>query len=310
MLRKRPWSVKNQSADICLVVRRHDCYNAFMNDRVRTSIAAGRFYPSEPDQLRKQIIGFLGNSSSIKHSSLSSAMGLVVPHAGYVYSGSVAGAGYMEVASRGRPEVIVILGASHTGIDPWFSLSPHTAWATPLGRSPVDAQMVSHLVSSGFRQAEEAPFAQEHSIEVQLPFIQHLWGLGTAIVPICIGPAPLSEIQEAARALAMALGERKGLIIASSDFTHYESHDVARSLDAKALDRILALDVPGFHSLCRNERLTICGTGAIEVLMMVANSNRWTATRTVSYATSGDVTGDLSSVVGYASVVLTKENYG
>ena len=309
MLRKRPWSVKNQNVTICLVVRRHDRYNAFMNDRVRPPIVAGAFYPSEPDQLRKQISNFLGDGRSIKQNSLTSAMGLVVPHAGYVYSGSVAGAGYMEVASRGRPEVIVILGASHSGIDPWFSLSPHTAWATPLGQSPIDEQIVSHLVSSGFRQAE-APFAQEHSIEVQLPFIQHLWGLGIAIVPICISPAPPSETQEAARALTMALGERKGLIVASSDFTHYESHDVARSLDARALDRILALDVPGFHSLCRDERLTICGAGAIEVLMMVASSSRLTATRTVSYATSGDVTGDLSSVVGYASVVLTKENHG
>ena len=280
-----------------------------MNDRVRPPIVAGRFYPNEPDQLRKQISGFLGGSRSNVQDLLSSSIGLIVPHAGYVYSGSVAGAGYLAAASQGRPEVVVILGASHSRAGPWFSLSPHTAWATPLGQSPVDELTMSHMASSGWHHAE-APFVQEHSIEVQLPFIQYLWGAEMPIVPICVARASQADVQEAARALVLALGERKGLIIASSDFTHYQPADVARSLDGKALRRILALDAPGFHSLCCDGQLTICGTGAVEVLMMVASSSRLTATRTVSYATSGDVTGDLSSVVGYASVVLTKENYG
>ncbi len=309
MLRNPPWSVKIQSMTTCLVVRRHDRYNAFMNDCVRAPIVAGAFYPSQPEPLRRQIVEFLVDAGSSGSNSLTSSVGLIVPHAGYVYSGSVAAVGFQEVANRGKPEVVVILGASHTGLGHWFSLSPHSAWATPLGESPVDNDMMSRLVAAGFKQ-EEAPFAQEHSIEVQLPFIQYLWGLEMAIVPICISPAPLSEIQEAARALAKALGARKGLIIASSDFTHYEPDHVARSVDNRALDRILALDVPGFHRLCRDEGLTICGTGAIEVLMTLARAGNLTATQTVRYATSGDVTGDLRSVVGYASVLLAKENYG
>ena len=304
MLRKPLWSVK-----ICLMVRRHDRYNASMNDRVRFPIVAGTFYPSQPHQLRDQISGFLGDEALSTQESLSSSMGLVVPHAGYVYSGSVAATGFQEVARRGRPEVVVILGASHTGIDPWFSLSPHSAWETPLGQSPVDADMTFQLRAAGYQQAE-APFEREHSIEVQLPFIQHLWGVETAIVPICIAPGPLPELLKAARALVQALGDRKALFVASSDFTHYQPDNVARSLDKRALDRILALDVPGFEQLCRNEHLTICGAGAIAMLMTIALDIGLDATRIVRYATSGDVTGDLSSVVGYASVLLTKENYG
>jgi len=309
MLRKPLWSVKNRRVNNRLVVRSCARYNAPMDDHVRSPIVAGAFYPSQPDQLRGQIEGFLVGETPSAQDALASSIGLIVPHAGYIYSGSVATAGFQEIAKRGNPEVVVIFGASHTGIGPWLSLSPHAVWTTPLGRSPVDSDVISHLTSTGYQQVE-ASFAREHSIEVQLPFIQHLWGAELPIVPICISPAPLHELQKAATVLAQALGERKALIIASSDFTHYQPADVARSLDRKALDRILALDVDGFHRLCHNEQLTICGTGAIELLMAIAEHTRLTETRVVAYATSGDVTGDLSSVVGYASVVLAKETHG
>lgn len=300
---------QEQSSSNRLVVRSCARYNASMNERTRSPIVAGTFYPSRPEQLHRQIEGFLADEMPRVQESLASSIGLIVPHAGYVYSGSVAASGFQEIASRGRPEVVVILGASHTGIGPWLSLSPHATWTTPLGRSSVDAKVLSHLVSAGFQQ-EEASFSREHSIEVQLPFIQHLWGTETPIVPICISSAPLYELQEAAIALIQALGDRKALIIASSDFTHYQPDDVARSLDNRALDRILSLDIPGFHRLCIDEQLTICGTGAIELLMTVAEQVEMTATRIVAYATSGDITGDQTSVVGYASVLLAKENHG
>ena len=309
MLRKPLWSVKNQIANPRLVVRSCARYNAPMNDHVRSPIVAGTFYPSQPDQLRRQIEGFLVGEAPSAQDILPSSIGLIAPHAGYDYSGAVAAAGFQEVANRGSPEVAVILGASHTGIGPWFSLSPHAVWATPLGQSPVDSDVISHLTSTGFQRAK-APFEREHSLEVQLPFIQHLWGVELPIVPICISPAPLHELQKAATVLAQALEERKALIIASSDFTHHQPDDVARSRDERALDRILTLDVAGFHQLCRDERLTICGTGAIELLMAIAEQMGLTETREVAYATSGNVTGDLSSVVGYASVVLAKETHG
>ncbi|MFC2095880.1 AmmeMemoRadiSam system protein B [Candidatus Bipolaricaulota bacterium] len=304
MLRKPPWSVNNR-----LVDESHDRYNAVMNDRVRSPIVAGTFYPRQPDQLRQMIDSFLVDEKAGVQEPLAFPTGLISPHAGYVYSGSVAGAGFQEVAKLGRPDIVIILGASHTGIDPWFSLSPHSAWATPIGQSLVDSDVVSQLVSAGFQTAD-APFAREHSIEVQLPFIQHLWGAETRIVPICIVPSPLHELREAARALVDALEDRKALIVASSDFTHYQPDRIARTTDHAALDRIIELDIPAFHQLCQSKQLTICGIGAIELLLMVAEQVGLLGARLVDYATSGDATGDLSSVVGYASVLFAKENYG
>ena len=280
-----------------------------MNDGIRDPIVSGMFYPDQPDRLRKLLSMLLGAVGDCESDLMPSSLGLVAPHAGYVYSGGVAAAGFLEAARFGQPDVVVILGASHTGVGPWFALSPHSSWETPLGRSPVDPDVMARLFEEGFAY-EAASFEREHSIEVQLPFIQYLWGVKTSIVPICVGPAPLSDVQEAARVLSRVLGERNALIVASSDFTHYEADSEARSVDAIALDRILALDVQGFRQLCHESRLTICGTTAIEVLMSVAVEGRWVNTRTIDYATSGDVTGDLSSVVGYACVLMTKENYG
>lgn len=288
--------------------RSPDRYNAFMNEGIRFPIVSGMFYPHQPNRLRNLLTELLGEETC-QADPMPSSMGLIAPHAGYVYSGGIAAAGFLEAARFGQPDVVVILGASHTGIGPWFALSPHSEWETPLGRSPVDSDIMARLVDEGFA-CEAASFEREHSIEVQLPFIQYLWGVETPIVPICVAPAPLSEVQEAARRLLKALGERNGLVISSSDFTHFECDSRARAADAMAMDRILALDVPGFHEMCHDRQLTICGATAIEVLMSVALDDSWAITQAVEYATSGDVTGDLSSVVGYASVLMTKENHG
>jgi MEMO1 family protein len=279
-----------------------------MIDTVRFPIVAGAFYPARPDVLRGQLRGLLGENPQAMKTPLASSVGLVAPHAGYVYSGHVAAAGFREVARLGRPDAVVVLGASHTGLEPWLALSPHSRWATPLGQSPAHADIVSRLISGGVEQAH-APFTHEHSIEVQLPFIQHLWGTETPIVPMCVAPASPQAVHEAAVTLLRVLHDHRVVVIASSDFTHYQPAEVARALDARALDRIVALDDHGFRELCRDRQLTICGTGAIGVLMSLARLSGWTA-RVVAYGTSGDVTGDMSSVVGYASVLMTKENHG
>ncbi|MBU1048461.1 AmmeMemoRadiSam system protein B [Candidatus Bipolaricaulota bacterium] len=280
-----------------------------MSNTIRLPIVSGTFYPNQPDRLRQLLNTLLGNDAALPGRSLPSSLGLVLPHAGYIYSGSVAAAGYLEAARFGRPDVVVILGASHTGVGPWFALAPHSHWQTPLGRSPVDLDMIAQLRGEGFT-TEAASFEREHSIEVQLPFIQYLWGVAPTIVPVCVAPAPLAGVYEAARALSKLLEDRHALLIASSDFTHFEADSRARAADAAAMNRILALDVPGFHSLCREQQLTICGATSIEVLMATASNSHWSATRIVDYTTSADVTGDRSSVVGYACLAMTKENYG
>ena len=293
----------------CLVVPSRARYNAFMADYMRSPIVAGTFYPDQPDRLTGLIENFMAAEMASAHVALPSTMGLILPHAGYMYSGRVAAAGLTVVARYGRPDVVVILGANHTGVGPWFALSGHTAWMTPLGRLPVDTDANAHLLSVGYRQSD-ATFAREHSIEVQLPFIQHLWKPTPSIVPICISSVPANELQDAARAILDAVGDRQALVIASSDFTHYQPDEMARSLDKMAMGRILALDISGFHQLCRDKELTICGAGAIELLMAVARRLELNDARLVSYATSADVTGDQSSVVGYASMLLVKEKHG
>ena len=310
MLRNLSWGVNVNIGQSRLMRCSSDRYNAFMNDDIRRPIISGMFYPDSRNQLSKLMDELVGDTSDFEAGRLASSMGLVVPHAGYVYSGSIAAAGFIEAAQYGRPDVVVILGASHTGVGPWFALAPHSAWASPLGQSPVDLDVMTYLINKGFAY-DIASFEREHSIEVQLPFTQHLWGLEMPIVPICVSHAPLSQAQDAAQALSRALGERNGLIIASSDFTHYEADSQARSgRDATALDRILDLDTQGFRQLWTGSQSTICGPTAIEILISMASDGLWTNARTVKYATSGDVTGDLSSVVGYASVVMTKENDG
>jgi hypothetical protein len=279
-----------------------------MNDRIRTPIVAGAFYPAQTDRLRDVIDGFLPLEPR-PTDALHEPFGLVVPHAGYVYSGRVAALGFAEVARHGVPDAVVILGASHTGIGPRVALAPHQAWETPLGASPVDGDIARRLQAGGIQTAE-APFGREHSIEVQVPFVQHLWGIDCPIVPICVVPGPRVEIDAVAAALVDALEGRHALIVASSDFTHYQPHAVAEAADREAIDRILALDAPGFRELCRSKQLSICGTGAIEILMTTAQQLRLSAGRLVTYATSGEITGDNRSVVGYASILFSKESYG
>ncbi len=283
-------------------------YNACMNDLVRTPIVAGAFYPAQADRLRDLIEGFVPREIRPAN-ALQEPFGLVVPHAGYVYSGRVAALGFAEVARHGVPDTVIILGASHTGIGPRVALAPHQAWETPLGTSPVDGDIVRRLQAAGIQTAE-APFAREHSIEVQVPFVQHLWGTDCPIVPMCVVPGPRAEIDAVAVALADALEGRHALTVASSDFTHYQPHAVAEAADREAIDRILALDAPGFRELCRSKQLSICGTGAIEILITTAQQLRLSAARLVTYATSGEITGDNSSVVGYASILFSKESHG
>lgn len=280
-----------------------------MNDATRLPIVSGAFYPGHPDLLRTQLAPLLGAAIDTSSGPMLSSMGLIVPHAGYVYSAGVAAPGYRIAAQLGHPELVVILGANHTGMGPWFALSPHSHWQTPLGRSPVDGAASRLLQQAGY-EVHAAPFAREHSHEVQLPFIQILWGVDTPIVPICIAPAALDTIQEAASTLAKLLEARHGLLIASSDFTHYEADDSARAADALAMQRICALDAEGFRTLYRDQGLTICGATAIELLMRTARQCHWSNVQLVDYATSADVTGDRASVVGYACMVMTKENHG
>ena len=240
-------------------------------------------------------------------------MGLVVPHAGYIYSGAVAAAGYRELAAHGRPEWAIILGANHTGLGVPISIAREGVWRTPLGDAPIATGVADSLVAEGVTVADEA-FLHEHSIEVQLPFLQFLFGAEIPFIPICVMLPALSDLTALGEAIARIVRgkarDKAGVVIVSSDFTHYEPDETVRSVDHRAIEKILALDVQGFYRSLIEERLSICGGGAIAALMACARRLGWDETKLLSYATSGDVTGESHSVVGYAAISLTGRKDG
>lgn len=256
------------------------------------------FYPGSPDGLSRELTRLCGTPEKI--GKLDSSLGLIAPHAGYVYSGAVAGAGYKELAARGMPEWAIVMGSNHTGMGQPISIATDGEWKTPLGTSQIAPGIAQRLVAGGARVAPEA-FSREHSIEVQLPFLQHMFGTDLPFVPICVMFPRLTDVIALGAAIADIAGESPGVVIASSDFTHYQPDEVARQIDLEAIDLILALDVEGFYHKLIAERLTICGGGAIAAVMSCARTLGWKS-KLITYATSGDVTGDRAAVVGYAAI--------
>ncbi|MCX6093991.1 MAG: AmmeMemoRadiSam system protein B [Candidatus Bipolaricaulota bacterium] len=274
-----------------------------MQGHVRMPVVAGTFYPGDPDVLRSTVSRLLGEGPAVQ--AAHGSMGLVVPHAGYLYSGRVSGATFRRASGCGRPEVVILLGASHTGLGPTFSLSDAAAWRTPLGDVQLDREAIGALAAAGMRIYEPA-FHREHSVEVQLPFLQVLWDDPVPIVPICVQPGPLEELAAAGATLLEATRGRVTWVVASSDFTHYEADSVARERDRVALDPILAVDAARFYRVCAENGFSICGVGAITTLLALASRKGWRESALVAYETSGDSTGDRAAVVGYAGVTLAQ----
>jgi len=297
MVRELPEGIKNP-----LVRPPRGRYNRGMEKLVRAPIVAGAFYPGAPEALRRTMASLFKGGVPASTGLLAAPLGLIAPHAGYPYSGEVAAAGYARAAACGRPEIAVLLGANHTGLGGPACLSSHAAWATPLGRSPVARDVVGRIAALGIPICDAA-FAREHSLEVQLPFVQSIWGGDLPIVPVCV----MSHAEAHVDAIADGIGERRALLVASSDFTHYEPDRVARELDRSALDAILAVDSGAFARQCREQELSICGAGAIQTLLDLCRRLHLTRAELVRYATSGDITGERSAVVGYAAVTFTSE---
>jgi len=275
-----------------------------MEDKVRSPIVAGMFYPADPSALRDTVNLLLESAPPLSSVDAErESLALIVPHAGYIYSGPVAAAGYAYAKSHGTPNRVIILGANHSGFGAPVSLAGDDAWRTPLGDLPLDTGFIRRLADAGFA-IDDAAFVNEHSVEVQVPFVQVLWGRTVPLVPICIRPHSLEALVHLGQALAAASSDTSTLIVASSDFTHYEPDDVARARDHGALQFILSLDVTRFHTHCIENRLSICGVGAITATMELACALGLTDTQLLSYATSGDTSGEHSAVVGYAAVAF------
>ena len=265
---------------------------------IRNPVVAGQFYPEDPKELRKQIEGFIQ-----KEARKEDAFGVVSPHAGYMFSGSVAGAVYSRIK---LPDKVVILCPNHTGRGAPFSIITEGIWVTPLGEVKIASSLGKNILGNSKDLEEDiSAHAFEHSIEVQLPFLQYL-NPQISFVPICLSSANYSSYEDIAFAISNAIknaGE-KVLIIASSDMTHYETHDVANEKDRQAIDAILELDEKLLLKRIENFNISMCGFVPATVMLIACKELGAKTAELVKYQTSGEVTGDYSEVVGYAGVIV------
>jgi len=266
---------------------------------VRRPAVAGQFYTGIPDILEKEVDSLVKGSIVEKN-----AIGAMMPHAGYIYSGAVAGE---TVAALDIPEKIIILGPNHTGVGPPVSVFPEGEWVMPFGNIPVDGQLVERIVS-GYDKAirDESAHINEHSIEVQLPFFHYRRPGGISFVPIALSVISTEACMRFGEALARIIDEHdeKILLIASSDMTHFKSHDVAKEKDSLAIERILELDAVGLYETVFSRKISMCGVIPTTVMLHAAKELGAAGAKLVRYSTSGETSGDYDHVVGYAGIIV------
>ncbi len=280
-----------------------------MSSSVRKPCVAGAFYEARPEALRKQIEWcFLHDLGPGKLPEAEAAdlelFGLISPHAGYVYSGPVAAHAYYLLSRAERPETVIIVGPNHSGLGAPVAIVDSGEWETPLGRVPVDSECASLILEvSGVVEVDDSAHKYEHSIEVQLPFLQYVLG-GFKLVPIAMLLQNYQVSRALGRALAEAANRFKALVIATTDFTHYEPQSAAEEKDRAAISEILKLDARGLYDVVVEKDISMCGYGPVMALIEAARAADCAKAELLKYATSGHVTGDTSSVVGYASIAI------
>ena len=278
---------------------------------VRRPCVAGAFYPADPERLKNAIqecfTHRLGPRALPEQKSPErNIVSVVCPHAGYMYSGPVAAHSYYHLALEASPDSIVVLGPNHTGLGGPVSLWGTGAWETPLGRASIDEELSRAIFEvSDFIDMDETAHLREHSIEVQLPFLQYIYGK-VRFVPICMGYQDLETSRTVGRAIAKASEEKDVLILASTDLTHMESKSSAAAKDRGVIDRIVSMDEAALQNWVRSQRVTMCGYGPVSAALVASKLLGANKAEILSYSTSGDITGDASSVVGYAAAKITR----
>ena len=267
---------------------------------VRYPAVAGQFYPANAEELRLYLSSFCRRElPKIK------AKAVVVPHAGYIYSGSVAGETYSRVAI---PSNCVIMGPNHTGLGAPAAVYPSGVWVTPLGEVPVNGEFASQLSSRPPYQPDPTAHIYEHSLEVQVPFLQYCSGEreDLSIVPVVFQHLSFDDCVKAGEALAEVISslDPDTLMVISTDFSHYVPHEVAKKLDSLAIDAILKLSPEELYSRVHAYDISMCGVIPATVGLIAAKALGAEGAELVSYKTSGDVTGDYQQVVGYAGIII------
>jgi len=266
---------------------------------IRQPAVAGQFYTGNAKALRAELNEFVSSRRGEEK-----ALGIIAPHAGYIYSGAVAGKVYGEVTV---PKTVIILGPNHHGVGARAALYPEGEWVTPLGAVIIDTRL-SELMKRHSSLVEEDSVAHmyEHSLEVQVPFLQFVRP-DVVIVPICLGFSDFPSCVSLGNGIAEAIREygEEVLIVASSDMTHYESAASAKAKDDEAIKEILSLDPEGLLRVCCLKGITMCGVIPSTVMLVAALGLGAKKARLVKYATSGDVTGDNRQVVAYAAFTVS-----
>jgi len=268
-------------------------------ENVREPVVAGYFYPSSKAQLLRILEEFIK-----KNDEKEDAISIVVPHAGYIYSGKTAGAVYSKIIV---PDTVIIIGPNHTGYGEPYAVSSYDCWLTPIGKIPVNKNLVNLLVEkSRYLQVDNFAHEREHSVEVQLPFLQVVKS-NFKIVPITLmgyidNPAWI-EIGEAIAESIKEFGE-KVLIVASSDMTHYKPHDIAEENDKYAIESICCLDEDLLIERILEREISICGYAPIIVSIVASKILGAQQGDLIRYTTSGETSGDFDQVVGYAGIII------
>ena len=266
----------------------------------RIPAVAGKFYSANRNELEKNIKGHLINPIQKKQK----AIGMVSPHAGFTYSGGVAGAIYSQVEI---PDTVILIGPNHTGRGESISIMTQGTWAMPMGDVSLDEEL-AQLICEETHIAIPDPLAheREHSLETQIPFLQY-FKKNLKIVPICLKKINYSHCKKLSLAIVKSLKRTKktALIVASSDMTHFESHEVALKKDKKALCKIENRDPQGLHEIVQQEKISMCGVNSITVMLLCSEQLGAKKAEIIKYMTSGEINGNKNQVVGYAGVIVT-----
>lgn len=266
----------------------------------RSPSVAGYFYPGSAAELNKMLAKFID-----KKAPKVEAAGLLVPHAGYQYSGAVTGAAVSRINFK---DTFVIIGPTHSGMGEPFSVMPEGKWETPLGTVDIDSELAWKILDlSQYAREDYLAHREEHAVEVQIPFLQYI-NPKIRIVPMILTEASLSVLHEIGHAVAGAIRElsREAVILASGDMSHYEPAEQAREKDMKAVEAMLALDEEELTRRFNRLHITMCAHAPLTALMTAVKELGATEAELVKYRNSGDVTGDYSQVVGYAGVIFKK----
>ncbi|MHA1126383.1 MAG: AmmeMemoRadiSam system protein B [Candidatus Heimdallarchaeota archaeon] len=282
---------------------------------LRQPAVAGQFYPGTESSLIKSIESSFLNEKigpgelpdrEKSYERKGDIIGVIVPHAGYVYSGPIAAHGYLKQYQDGKPEFFIIIGPNHRNIGPPISVYSGGNWSTPLGEATIPEDIIAKIVKQPHFRADTAAHMMEHSIEVQVPFLQYLYGPNIPIVPICLKDQSFEACDRIGTVLKKVLKGHDFCLIASTDFSHYISQAEAFEQDHKVIEQITKLKPKNVIDTVNEEFISMCGPGAVASVLELSKNLGAKHVDVLKYATSGDVSGDKNHVVAYMSAIITK----